>query len=203
VPFRLEKEHFAQMALMFHVTSSRNRESILANGLDWRMMGASPGIAGSRTPEQDGCFMCQTESEADWFVRMNNTGGPVDVWAVDGVDDRDLVESPEGYLYLPMTVPPDRLTLVRRDVPPQEDRWEAESRSATRSDGPGVDAGDMMVVRLTGWLQEIRLRGWRRVALRLLRPAPIRNVLGWLDCSVPVTRGRFRKLLEPIRWRHE
>jgi hypothetical protein len=22
----------------------------------------------------------------DFFVRMNNTGGPVDMWAVDGID---------------------------------------------------------------------------------------------------------------------
>jgi hypothetical protein len=91
---------------MFHVTSSKNRASILANGLDWRLMGASWGIAGSQGPEQQGCFLCRSEWEADWFVRMNNTGGPVDVWAVDGVDEAQLVESPEGYPYLPATIPP-------------------------------------------------------------------------------------------------
>jgi hypothetical protein len=107
---------------MFHVTSSKNRESILANGLDWRLMGGSCGIAGSGKPEQEGCFLCPTDWEADWFVRMNNTGGPVDVWAVDGVDERDLVESPEGFLYLPTTVPPYRLTLLRGDIPPQQRR---------------------------------------------------------------------------------
>jgi hypothetical protein len=30
----------------FHVTSSRNRESILRHGLDWRHMGEALGIAG-------------------------------------------------------------------------------------------------------------------------------------------------------------
>jgi hypothetical protein len=73
-------------------------------------------------PEQEGCFLCGTEWEVDWFARMNNTGGPVDVWAVDGVDERDLLESPEGFLYLPGTVPPDRLTLLRAAVPPGQDR---------------------------------------------------------------------------------
>jgi len=58
----------------------------------------------------------------------------------------------------------------------------------------------MMVAMLTGGHHEIRLRGWRRVAYRLLRPAPIKNIVGWLDCSVPGARGRLRKLLEPWRW---
>lgn len=59
----------------------------------------------------------------------------------------------------------------------------------------------MMVAMLSGEYHEIRLRGWRRIASRLLRPAPVRNVLGWLDCSVPGTRGRLRKASEPWRWR--
>lgn len=106
---------------MFHVTSSKNRESILANGLDWQLMSASLGIAGSTRPEEEGCFLCRSEGEADWFVRViNNTGGPVDVWAVFGIDERDLVVSPTGYLYLPMTVPPENLTLIRTDIPPRE-----------------------------------------------------------------------------------
>jgi hypothetical protein len=103
---------------MFHVTSSKNRESILTHGLDWRLMRGSPGIAGSGTPEQEGCFLCKDEGEVEWFIRMNNTGGSVDVWAVDGVRPRDLVESPEGHVFLPQVVPPDRLTLVRSDIPP-------------------------------------------------------------------------------------
>lgn len=108
---------------MFHVTSSKNRESILANGLDWRLMGASPGIAGSTTPEREGCFLCLNEGEADWFVDViNNTGGPVDVWAVFGFDEEDLVESTTGFLYLPETVPPEHVTLVRTDVPPTQKR---------------------------------------------------------------------------------
>lgn len=109
---------FRQRRRMFHVTSSANRASIRFHGLDWRFMDAAPGIAGSRVPEQRGCFVCQDEDEVEWFVRMNNTGGPVDVWAIDGVRERALKTSPEGHLYLPTIVPPDRLTLVRTDIPP-------------------------------------------------------------------------------------
>jgi hypothetical protein len=46
------------------------------------------------------------------------TGGPVDVWAVDGIDKEELVEAPEGHFYLARPIPPDRLTLVRRDIEP-------------------------------------------------------------------------------------
>ena len=103
---------------LFHVTSSTNRASVRANGLDWRIMGAASGIAGSKTPEREGCFLCRGEWEADWFAGLNNTGGPVDVWAVDGIDEDDLLESPEGFLFLPEAIPADRLTLLRTDIPP-------------------------------------------------------------------------------------
>jgi hypothetical protein len=102
---------------MFHVTSPQNRESIQANGLDWRLMGAAQGIAGSRAPEQEGCFVCRSEHDVDFFVRMGNRRvGPVDVWAVDGIDQQDLIESGEGFYYLPATVPPGRVELIRSNV---------------------------------------------------------------------------------------
>jgi len=100
----------------FHVSSSANRESILAHGLDWQRMSAR-GIAGSVRPEQLGCFLCRDEWEVDWFVDMNNTGGPVDVWGVDGVDESELVESPEGHYYVATPILAERLTLIRQDIP--------------------------------------------------------------------------------------
>ena len=82
-------------------------------------MGAARGIAGSHAPEVAGCFLVDDEYDVDWFVRLNNTGGPVDVWAVDGIEPADLVETSNGYRYLPRTVPPGSLTLVRQDLPPR------------------------------------------------------------------------------------
>ena len=83
-------------------------------------MKAARGIAGSIAPEQQGCFLCRGESDTAWFVEMNNTGGPVDVWAVAGVDEESLLESPEGYSYTPDPIPPERLTLIRRDIEPTD-----------------------------------------------------------------------------------
>ncbi len=57
----------------FHVTSTTNRDSVLKHGLDWSQMGEARGIAGSRRPEVSGAFLCRDESEADWFVYINNT----------------------------------------------------------------------------------------------------------------------------------
>jgi hypothetical protein len=82
-------------------------------------MGPARGIAGSRSAEVEGCFLGE-EHDVDWFVRMNNTGTPVDVWAVDGVDGDQLVTTGNGYRYLPGSVAADFLTLVRPagPVPP-------------------------------------------------------------------------------------
>jgi hypothetical protein len=48
-------------------------------------MGVASGIAGSSASEEQGVFLCRDESQADFFVRTNNTGGPVDVWTVTGI----------------------------------------------------------------------------------------------------------------------
>jgi hypothetical protein len=47
----------------------------------------------------------------------------------------------------------------------------------------------------------IHLTGWRRMAHRVVSVPQVHNVLGWLHCSVPGTRGRLRKLFEPWRWK--
>src|SRR3954454_16134526 len=101
------------MPRLFHVTSHLNRESIRTHGLDWSHMGAARGIAGSHRPEEDGAFLCFDDYEADYFVGMNNTGGPVDVWAVEGASEAELVESGNGYWYLPRRIAPVNLTLIR------------------------------------------------------------------------------------------
>lgn len=107
------------MSIRYHVSSVLNRASIAQYGLDWNRMGVARGIAGSHEPEQQGCFLAANEWERDWFVRMNNTGGDVDVWEVCGVEADDLTQSPEGYYFLPGVVPPSRVRLSQRDIPPQ------------------------------------------------------------------------------------
>ena len=93
------------MASMFHVSSVLNRSSIDTHGLDWRLMGAAPGIAGNQLPEVEGCFLCVDEFEAEWFSdTINTTGGPVDVWAVQGISLSDLVESPQGHFFYPTRI---------------------------------------------------------------------------------------------------
>jgi hypothetical protein len=106
------------MHIRYHVTSVLNRASISRHGLDWSRMGAAPGIAGSRRPEQEGCFLAADDFERDWFVRMNNTGGAVDVWEVRSIDADDLIRSPEGYYYFPGVIAASDLRLVQRDLPP-------------------------------------------------------------------------------------
>lgn len=104
------------MTVHFHVSSVRNRDSIAEHGLDWRRMGAASGIAGSRVAEQEGCFLSNNQTECDFFVRMNNTGGPIDVWEVDDIDSADLVTSPEGFEYFPGVVAASNVRLVKRDL---------------------------------------------------------------------------------------
>lgn len=91
-------------------------------------MGAARGIAGSHEPEEDGVFLGLNEFEAHWFVRMNNTGGPVDVWAVDGVDQEQLVMTQSGYSYFPASIPAERLTLV--ELPPDPIARDDENTSS-------------------------------------------------------------------------
>lgn len=89
------------VSTLFHVTSVRNRSSIQSHGLDTSRMGAAPGIASSSRPEADGIFLCDEAFTVDFFVRMNNTGGSVDVWQVDGVDADQLVDNGNGFFTYP------------------------------------------------------------------------------------------------------
>ena len=102
----------------FHVSSVLNRQSITRHGLDWTRMGAARGIAGSHRPEVEGIFVCRDE-DVSFFLQINNTGGPVDVWAVDDVDEESLLDNGNGFFYLPERIPAARIRLVRSDVPAQ------------------------------------------------------------------------------------
>jgi hypothetical protein len=100
------------MPPLFHVSSAANRESILAHGLDWTRMGAARGIAGSMVPEEKGVFLCRDEFEARFFIDLNNTGGPVDVWAVTGIGESELLTGGSGFCYFPAPIPPAQVTLA-------------------------------------------------------------------------------------------
>ncbi|WP_328492485.1 hypothetical protein OHS59_06785 [Streptomyces sp. NBC_00414] len=104
---------------LFHVSSVLNRRTIAQHGLDWARMSAARGIAGSRRPEVEGIFVCRGEEEAEFFFQINNTGGRVDLWSVDGVDEGLLLDNGNGFVYLPSRIPAARVRLVRSDVPPQ------------------------------------------------------------------------------------
>jgi hypothetical protein len=109
---------YVDMARMYHVTSVRNRASISSNGLDWRLMGAAPGIAGSLLPEQEGSFVCLNDGEVDFFLGFDASGDLLDLWAIEGVEETMLVESPDHFWYVPAVIPADRLTLVDQDIAP-------------------------------------------------------------------------------------
>ncbi|GAQ68999.1 hypothetical protein T45_00719 [Streptomyces turgidiscabies] len=85
-------------------------------------MGAARGIAGSRRSEVEGVFVCRSEEEAEFFLQIiNNTGGPVDLWSVDGVDEELLLDNGNGFVYLPGRISAEQVSLVRSDVSPQRD----------------------------------------------------------------------------------
>jgi hypothetical protein len=57
-------------------------------------------------------FLCRDEFEAGFFVRINNTGGPVDVWMVTGIEADELVDGGSGFGHFPSPVPPAQVTLA-------------------------------------------------------------------------------------------
>jgi hypothetical protein len=112
--------------VVFHVTSTANRESIRHHGLDWRRMGATHGVAGDDSPEAEGVFLARDWDEAKWFVRISRSHHEsVDIWEVRLPDDFDVDEPPpadlpyaelDGHLYTTRAIGPDRIRLRAADV---------------------------------------------------------------------------------------
>jgi hypothetical protein len=107
--------------VMFHASRSANRASIAAHGLDWRRMGATTGIAGSREHEWHGVFLCADLEGALWFASMPRAG-PADVWSVR-VDGFWLEGAPDAngggsddWMIAPQPIGPERVRLVERDI---------------------------------------------------------------------------------------
>lgn len=108
-------EVFQGTGQMFHVTATANRESIRRHGLDWRRMGAVPGIAGSTRPELPAVFACDEREDISFFLDIART--PADVWAID-VRGLWAENGPDGWWIISRPIGPDRLTLAERDVAP-------------------------------------------------------------------------------------
>jgi hypothetical protein len=104
---------------LFHASPAINRESIRHHGLDWRRMGAAPGIAGSTDPEAPGIFLCEDRREVDFFLRMARS--PTNVWAVR-CEGSFVENGPSGWLILPEPVPPDGVVLIDADIPAHRPR---------------------------------------------------------------------------------
>ena len=110
----------------FHVSSTRNRESIREHGLDWTRMLDQPGIAGSPHAEGARVFLARDIDEAEWFVSMSRSHHEsVDIWEAtlpDAIDVwREAPPGPpygemDGYLYTTRPIPADRVRLIRRDA---------------------------------------------------------------------------------------
>jgi hypothetical protein len=108
---------------VFHATAVANRDSIHRHGLDWRRMGAAPGIAGSTRPELPGIFICDGMEDISFFLRMARCA--TDVWSVDaGGLWRET--GPSGWWVISQPIGPERLRLVARDIPAH---WDGEPPS--------------------------------------------------------------------------
>jgi hypothetical protein len=56
--------------------------------------------------------VCIDEFEVQWFAEtINNTGGPVDIWEIEGLTFADLTESPSGHYWYPGTASSAQLRL--------------------------------------------------------------------------------------------
>jgi len=77
-------------------------------------MGSANGIAGSRGPELDAVFLCETEFDVEFFCRMART--PIDVWAVR-VEGLPIEDGPDGWVMVRQPISPARLRLARADAP--------------------------------------------------------------------------------------
>jgi hypothetical protein len=96
----------------FHVSSTLNRDSIAEHGLDWNLMGAAPGVAGRLSHELPVIFVEDHLEACDFFIRMARF--PVDVWQIH-TDGLWAESGPDEWTMLPEPVPPERLSLVKRD----------------------------------------------------------------------------------------
>jgi hypothetical protein len=117
----------------YHVSSVVNRASILDHGLDVTHMGRAAGIAGSTRPEVEGIFLADSLAEAFWFASFG-VHVLVDVWIID-VRGLRVIDHPDGFMYYPGSISPDRVRLDEADV----DSATAEQRQKLETSRPSED----------------------------------------------------------------
>jgi len=83
-------------------------------------MGNARGIAGSDQPELEAVFLDHLEG-IDFFTGMSRQ--PCDVWEVDVAGL--WIEMHEQWLIHRSSIPPDRLRLIAKDLPPRTREWKA------------------------------------------------------------------------------
>ena len=72
---------------------------------------------GGADPQLEGVFLCCGQDEVEFFCRMNAEGTELDVWAVAGVDEDELMRSPNGFVYVSRPVLPSELNRVPTPEP--------------------------------------------------------------------------------------
>jgi hypothetical protein len=60
----------------------------------------------------DGVFLCRDWAEVEFVCQSDGVRGPVDIWAVEGVEVSELIEAPDGFVYSPNPISSERLRLA-------------------------------------------------------------------------------------------
>src|ERR1039457_3039886 len=80
------------MTHLFHVTSTLNRETILAHGLDWTRMGR-PGVSPEPGARGSGRVLVPGRIRGRLLRADEQHRRPVDAWSVTGIDEQHLITS--------------------------------------------------------------------------------------------------------------
>jgi hypothetical protein len=194
--------------VVYHVSSTLNRDSIAAHGLDWRLMRDAKGLAGSDRRERPCVFLARNLDEAEWFVTLSRNNHPsVDIWEITLLHDLDLEgELPaglpygemDGFLYTTEPIPRESVRLL----PASPQTGVAELLDAAfilRIGDPSgrVDADFLLVFQGPDGNEERWTFGWTHQDLRLdgLERRPMRERFH------PLMRSMFEDHLYDLRER--
>jgi hypothetical protein len=73
---------------------------------------------------------------------MKNTGGPVDVWAVSGTFEGQMIDNGSGFFYFPGRIPAGQLTLTEWPSPdPSPPDGPSQARQGQKKETPRTRDG--------------------------------------------------------------